>query len=93
MGGRDGSGGGRASSNYCDGACNEGWETENIEGVLAAADWNGDCDQIVTEMAVIDVTPGGLVLREIAPGVTAEQVQAATEAKLSVATDLKLMKG
>jgi 3-oxoacid CoA-transferase len=53
----------------------------------------GIVNQIVTEMAVIDVSPGGLVLREIAQGVTAEQVQAATEAKLSVAGDLKVMKG
>src|SRR5579863_1013658 len=49
----------------------------------------GIVNQIVTELAVIDVTPGGLMLREIAPGVTAEQVQAATEAKLSVTADLK----
>src|ERR1700722_15684863 len=30
-------------------------------------------DHIITELAVIDITSGGLVLREIAPGVTAEQ--------------------
>jgi 3-oxoacid CoA-transferase subunit B len=50
-------------------------------------------NQIVTELAVMDVTPGGLVLREIAPGVSVEQVRAATEAKFSVAADLKVMKG
>jgi 3-oxoacid CoA-transferase subunit B len=53
----------------------------------------GIVNQIVTELAVIDVTPGGLVLREIAPGVTVEQVQASTDAKLQVAPDLKVMKG
>jgi 3-oxoacid CoA-transferase subunit B len=53
----------------------------------------GIVNQIVTELGVIDVTPGGLVLREIAPGVTPEQVQAATEAKLQIAPDLKVMKG
>jgi 3-oxoacid CoA-transferase subunit B len=37
---------------------------------------------IVTEMAVIDVTPGGLVLREIAEDTTLEQVRAATGATL-----------
>lgn len=37
---------------------------------------------IVTEMAVIEVTPEGLVLREVAEGVTPEQVKAATEAEL-----------
>jgi 3-oxoacid CoA-transferase subunit B len=39
-------------------------------------------DTIVTELAVIRVTPEGLVLEEIAPGVTAEQVQNVTGAKL-----------
>jgi 3-oxoacid CoA-transferase subunit B len=38
--------------------------------------------RIITEMAVIDVTPEGLVLREVAPGVTEAQVVAATEARL-----------
>ncbi len=46
-------------------------------------------DLIVTELAVIEVTPEGLVLREVAPGVTAEEVQKVTEAKLRVAEDLK----
>jgi 3-oxoacid CoA-transferase subunit B len=39
---------------------------------------------IVTEIAVIDVTPAGLVLREIAAGTTLEQVIAATGADLTV---------
>jgi len=46
-------------------------------------------DLIVTELAVIEVTPEGLVLREVAPGVTPEQVQAATEPRLRIAPDLK----
>jgi acetate CoA/acetoacetate CoA-transferase beta subunit len=41
-------------------------------------------DLIVTELAVIQPTPAGLVLLEVAPGVTAEQVVAATEARLIV---------
>ena len=49
----------------------------------------GVVDLIVTELAVIEVTPKGLVLREVAPGVTAEEVQKVTEAKLQVAEDLK----
>ena len=44
---------------------------------------------IVTEMAVIDVTPQGLLLREIAPGLTTEDVQKATQAQLRVAADVK----
>jgi 3-oxoacid CoA-transferase subunit B len=39
-------------------------------------------DHIVTELAFIDVTPSGLLLRELAPGATLEQVQALTEPKL-----------
>ncbi len=44
---------------------------------------------IVTEMAVIDVTPQGLLLREIAQGLKAEDVQKATQAQLRVAADVK----
>lgn len=38
---------------------------------------------IVTDMGVIEVTPKGLVLKEMAPGVTFEEVKACTEASLS----------
>lgn len=41
-------------------------------------------NQIITDLAVIDVTDRGLVLREIAPGVTVEEVQKATEPELIV---------
>ncbi len=44
---------------------------------------------IITELAVIEVTPEGLLLREVAPGVTPEAVQKVTEAKLRIAEDLK----
>src|SRR5271169_1358168 len=46
-------------------------------------------DLIVTDLAVIEVTPKGLVLREVAPGVTPEAVQKVTEATLVRAPDLK----
>jgi 3-oxoacid CoA-transferase subunit B len=46
-------------------------------------------DMIVTELAVIDVTPDGLVLREVAPGVTPKAVQKVTEPKLRIAENLK----
>jgi 3-oxoacid CoA-transferase subunit B len=46
---------------------------------------------IVTEMAYINVTPEGLVLEEIAPGLTPEDVQKATEARLIVSPKLKTM--
>jgi 3-oxoacid CoA-transferase subunit B len=44
---------------------------------------------IVTELAVIEVTPRGLLLREVAPGVTSESVQAATEPRLEIPQNLK----
>ena len=46
-------------------------------------------DYIVTELAVIEVTPNGLVLREIAPDTSVEQVQALTEPKLIVPVELR----
>jgi acyl CoA:acetate/3-ketoacid CoA transferase beta subunit len=49
-------------------------------------------DTIVTDLAVIDVTPEGLALREITPGWTSEEVQARTEAKLIVRNRVPEMK-
>ncbi len=46
---------------------------------------------IVTEMAYISVTPKGLLLEEVAPGLTAEHVQKATAARLIVSPNLKTM--
>ena len=46
-------------------------------------------DLIVTDLAVMEVTENGLILKEIAPGVTVEQVREATEADFTVADDLK----
>lgn len=48
-------------------------------------------DTIVTEMAYMKVTPQGIVLQEIAPGLTAADVQKATEAKLIISPELKTM--
>jgi len=51
----------------------------------------GVVNQIVTELALIEVTPEGLLLREVAPGVTPEDVQKLTEPELRRAPDLKTM--
>ena len=50
----------------------------------------GVVHRIITDLAVIDVTPGGLVLRELAPEVTLAQVRAATGPTLAVELDLRV---
>ena len=52
----------------------------------------GVVKKIVSELAVIDVTPEGLVLREYAPGVTVDEIRKATAAKLLIANDVCEMK-
>ena len=46
-------------------------------------------DLIITDVAVIKVTTSGLLLKEITPGWTPEEVQAITEPKLAISKDLK----
>jgi 3-oxoacid CoA-transferase subunit B len=46
---------------------------------------------IVTEMAVIQVTPAGLLLEEVAPGLNADDVQRVTAPKLILSPHLKTM--
>lgn len=55
----------------------------------------GAVNVIVTELAVIRVLPEGLglILEETAPGVTAEEVIAKTQAKLTISPNLTTMKG
>jgi 3-oxoacid CoA-transferase subunit B len=43
--------------------------------------------RIITDLAVVDVTDEGLVLRELAPGVTVEDVRKVTEPELVIATE------
>jgi 3-oxoacid CoA-transferase subunit B len=47
--------------------------------------------RIITDLATIDVTPGALVLREVAPGISAREVQERTEPTLKVGPDLQVM--
>ena len=50
-----------------------------------------EVDLIVTDMAVIEVTPKGLLLTELAPETTVEEVINATEAELIISENLKVM--
>ena len=49
----------------------------------------GVVTKVVTNLGLFDITPEGFLMREIAPGYTPEEVQAVTEAKLSISPDLK----
>jgi 3-oxoacid CoA-transferase subunit B len=48
----------------------------------------GVVHRVITDLAVLDVTPDGLVLRELAPGVTAREVQEKTEPTIRVPSDV-----
>lgn len=48
-------------------------------------------DTIVTELCVIDVSDQGLILKEVRPGVTIDQVQSSTEARLIIPGEVKAM--
>lgn len=47
--------------------------------------------KVVTELAVIDITPGGFLLKEVAPGVSVEEVKAKTAGKLLIDENVKEM--
>jgi 3-oxoacid CoA-transferase subunit B len=49
----------------------------------------GVVDRVITDLAVLDVTPSGFVLVELAPGVDVDRVRAATAAPLEVSPDLR----
>ena len=51
----------------------------------------GQVNMIITEMGVMEITPEGIVLTEIHPEFTVEQVQAASEATLIISPNLKSM--
>jgi 3-oxoacid CoA-transferase subunit B len=49
----------------------------------------GVVKKIFTDLAVIEITPKGLVLKEVAPGLTAKDIQSVTEPELIIDPDLK----
>jgi 3-oxoacid CoA-transferase subunit B len=52
----------------------------------------GCVKDVVTDLAWLQVTPEGFLLREVAPGVTVDDVRAATAAPLGVAADVGEMR-
>ncbi|MGW8887182.1 CoA transferase subunit B [Streptomyces sp. NPDC055749] len=60
------------------------------ECTLPLTGW-GVVQRVITDLAVLDVTPTGLLLRELAPGVSVDQVRSATGADLAVADELAVM--
>ncbi len=60
-----------------------------LEAITLPATAVGKVNEIVTELAVIEVTAAGLLLKEIAEGTTAEEVQRLTGAPLTVSENLK----
>lgn len=51
----------------------------------------GCVDRVITDMAVFDITEGQMVLREVAPGLSVEDIAAATEADFEVADDVAVV--
>jgi 3-oxoacid CoA-transferase subunit B len=49
----------------------------------------GRVSMLFTDLAVIEITPKGMVLKEVAPGISAKDVQSVTEPKLIISPDLK----
>lgn len=49
----------------------------------------GKVKMVFTDLAVLEVTPQGLVLKEVYPGLTAEDIQSVTEPRLIISPDLK----
>jgi len=64
--------------------CNKKGESKVLRSCTLPLTGQGVVDRIITDLAVMDVTPQGLVLRELAPGVGLEDVRAATRATLLV---------
>jgi len=66
-----------------------GGQPKIVKELTYPATTEGKVDMIFTDLAVIEVTPQGLLLREIFPGLTPQDVQSVTEPKLIISPDMK----
>lgn len=66
-----------------------GGEPKIVNELLYPATALGKVQKIFTDLAVIEVSSGGLVLRELYPGISTEQLQSVTGPKLIIPSDLK----
>ncbi len=66
-------------------------EPKIVNELTYPATAKGKVNMIITDLAVIEVTPKGLVLKEVFPGLTAEDIQSITEPRLIISPDLKEM--
>jgi 3-oxoacid CoA-transferase B subunit len=64
-------------------------EPKIVRELVYPATARNKVNKIFTDLAVIEVTPKGLMLKEIFPGLTVEDIQSVTEPRLLVAPDLK----
>jgi len=64
-------------------------EPKIVEKLTYPSTANGVVNKIFTDLAVIEITPEGPVLKEMFPGLTAEDIQSVTGARLIIAKDLK----
>jgi 3-oxoacid CoA-transferase B subunit len=64
-------------------------ELKIVKELTYPATAKGKVDMIFTDLAVIQVTPQGLLLKEVLPGLTPADVQSVTGAELIISPDLK----
>jgi 3-oxoacid CoA-transferase subunit B len=69
--------------------CNKEGESKILKRCSLPLTGKGVVDRIITDLAVMDVTDEGLVLREMAPGVTVEEIRRVTDADLQIPEGLQ----
>jgi 3-oxoacid CoA-transferase B subunit len=64
-------------------------EPKILRELTYPATGRGSVNKLFTDLAVIEVTPEGLLLQEVYPGLTPDDIQSVTEAKLIVSPSLR----